>query len=107
MPNEWLVTSDDVPNTVLTSEQALEVHKMIVDKHTLRAKALAAMRAAVACDWAKVILNTELQKQEVGSALYGEYHSACDLAVMQVDDELSKCHEALNAYYHNPNVRTT
>lgn len=71
----------------------------MIDKHTLRANALAAMRAAIACDWAKVVLGAELQKQEVGNALRDEYRSSVELLGLQVEDELSKCHEALTAYY--------
>lgn len=71
----------------------------MLDKHTLRANALAAMRAAIACDWAAVIMNVELQKQEVGTLSRSEYGVSCQLLNLQVEDELSKCHEALTAYY--------
>lgn len=74
----------------------------MTDKHTLRANALAAMRAAVACDWAAVSMNVEMQKQSIDTVLRAEYRSAVINLNIQVDDELSKCYEALTQLYAKP-----
>lgn len=71
----------------------------MIDKPTLRANALAAMRAAVACDWAVVILGAEQQKQSEDSTLRAEYRVSAELSKLQVEDELSKCYQALAGYY--------
>lgn len=71
----------------------------MIDKPTLRANALAAMRAAVACEWAVVIMGAELRKQEKDSTLFDDCYNSIILLKMQVDDELSKCHEALTQLY--------
>lgn len=74
----------------------------MIDKHTLRANALSAMRAAVACEWAAVVMNVETQKQPVETVLRDIYHNAHNMLQLQVDDELSKCHEALTQLYAKP-----
>ena len=72
---------------------------MAIDKHTHRANALAAMRAAIACDWAAVYTNIEQQKQPEGSELRGQYMVSTELLKLQVEDEISKCYVALRGYY--------
>jgi hypothetical protein len=71
-----------------------------MDKPTLKANALAAMRAAVASDWAKVHMNVQQQRQLYDSIPYKMYRDSQDLLSIEIDAQLKKCYESLKEYYN-------
>lgn len=78
------------------------------DKHTLRANALAAMHSAASLEWASVSLKSQRAKATDVSypgqneRLRAEYTMAISVIELEIEDEMSKCHEALTKYYAQP-----
>lgn len=71
----------------------------MTDKHTLRANALAAMNATASLDWAAQVLKSQRAKVLDSAATRAEYTTAIGLIELEIEDEMSKCCEALTKYY--------
>jgi hypothetical protein len=72
-----------------------------MDKHTLKANALAAMRAVIACEWAGVYMNLGQQKMDYNSPAREMYQNSCDLLSIEVDAQMKICYNSLKEYYEN------
>ena len=72
-----------------------------MDKYTLKANALAAMRAVVACEWSQVIMNVAQKKQVWDSTPYKMYRDAQDLLSIELDTQMKECYKNLKEYYEN------
>lgn len=75
---------------------------MTVDKHTLRANALAAMHSVSSLDWATQMLKAARVKIIDSADTRAEYTTAIGLIELEIEDEMSKCHEALTKHYAKP-----
>lgn len=68
-----------------------------MDKHTLKANALAAMRAVVACEWAGVYMNIGQQRN---SSQAGDlYKIAHELVSIETDAQTKEVYKNLKEYY--------
>jgi hypothetical protein len=72
-----------------------------MDKHTLKANALAAMRACIASEWSSFCLNTNINKLPPDSIPRKLYTNAVQLTDLQVEEEMKKCFDNLTEYYKN------
>jgi hypothetical protein len=71
-----------------------------MDKHTLKANALAAMRAVIACEWAGVYMNLG-QKRQIDEPFIGVYKTSCGLLDIEADAQMKIVYESLKEYYEN------
>lgn len=70
-----------------------------MDKHTLKANALAAMKAVTACEWARVYMNLGQQKQE--GVAREMYKDSCSLLDIEMDAQMKIVYNSLKEYYEN------
>ena len=70
-----------------------------MDKTTLRANALAKMRACIAHEWSSFLLSAQQQKEQ-GTARQ-MYREAVELTRIELDADLRECYNFLKEYYEN------
>jgi ParB-like chromosome segregation protein Spo0J len=68
-----------------------------MDKHTLKANALAAMRATIAHEWSAFLLNAQVQKNE--GVARDMYKDSISLIQIEIEHEMKTCYKNLKELF--------